>query len=272
MGVLDYANPSTMAASAWNAASGYDSGSALLSGIPYIGEGFSAQQAQRFEAHQSSAKMKFEGEQAQINRDFQERMSSTAHQRQTADLRSSGLNPILSATKGGSSTPSGAMAHGSMAKGQMAKGSQGSAKLISQMYGKEQEKADSTISVNRAMAKTQVKQQEQLTAQAKKVNAEAKISQQNLQGAKVRGDFEKKYGAMKIRYDAIMDALQKGMNSAGSARDLFVPKMNNYFSPGGGSLKHNRPSSGRIKGLKESKNFKKAHKTKKRMRKAYNKD
>lgn len=51
-------------------------------------------------------------EQAQKQMDFQREMSNTAHQREIADLKAAGLNPVLSAKLGGASTPNGAMASG----------------------------------------------------------------------------------------------------------------------------------------------------------------
>lgn len=49
-------------------------------------------------------------EQAEKQMRFQREMSDTAHQREVADLKAAGLNPVLSARLGGASTPSGAMA------------------------------------------------------------------------------------------------------------------------------------------------------------------
>lgn len=72
-----------------------------------------AQQANVASAISAERQYRFNADEAQKQRDWQERMSNTAYQRQIADLKAAGLNPILGYMNGqGATTPSGAAASG----------------------------------------------------------------------------------------------------------------------------------------------------------------
>lgn len=92
------------------------SGKAVADANTQTSQGFAREQM-AFQQEANAQAMAFSAQQAQLNRDFQERMSNTAHQREVLDLVHAGLNPVLSANLSGASTPSGASAAGITSQG-----------------------------------------------------------------------------------------------------------------------------------------------------------
>lgn len=136
----------------------------------------------------------FNANQAKINRDWQAEMSNTAHQREVADLRAAGINPILSAYGSGASTPSGSSASAdtsyAAAMGSIAQSALSTAGSLASAI----ESANATKFAAKKSAKATVKSAKttaKATVKSAKTNAKATVT-----SAKIKAANDKKVAEM----------------------------------------------------------------------------
>lgn len=73
-----------------------------------------------YQTHSAERAMQFSADEAEKQREWSAMMSNTAYQRSVADLKKSGLNPILAYTNGPASSPTGSSATGFAQSGSQA--------------------------------------------------------------------------------------------------------------------------------------------------------
>lgn len=172
------------------------------------------------------------------NRQWQEMMANTAHQRQVKDMKAAGLNPILSATGGsGAATPSGNVANIGAAKVEDVLGKGVSSAMAAASLTKDLEQKDAQIRLTEESERQTASQTDLNTINAyrlanenRAVNPKVEASIARAAADKAQSNLDLKY----IKYDNIQKRVDNAFGTANKAIDLIKPSL---------KVKQERPST-----------------------------
>lgn len=165
---------------------------------------------------------------AQNQMDFQERMSNSAYQRATDDMKKAGINPMLAYSQGGASTPSGALpAVNSETKSKLGEFAMSSALgiknsgIAQQQANTSQASAEQGIDLSKAQtAKT--------IADTQKTQVETTLAKKGIPAAKLQNELTEKGSSL---VNKIVDSIQNSAVSSKNSKKSFFDQWKNLLSP-----------------------------------------